>query len=97
MSLTSKMSELDFLPEELRTKSASKLLGRALIKLMKEDILERYKETRELTDEDWEFCESIDWHPVDELSPKPEHIKELKKALKEPNNKSHISYYKYFY
>ena len=71
------------LPKELRTKSASKLLGRALIKLMREDILERYKEKRELTDEDWEFCEAIDWHPVDELSPKPEHIEELKRRLKE--------------
>jgi len=85
------MSELNFLPEELRTKSASKLLGRALIRVMKEDVLERYKETRELTDEDWEFCESIDWHPVDELPQKPEHIKELKKVLKEPNGKSYNS------
>jgi len=71
------------LPNELKTASASKLLGAALIRLMKQDISERFKQTREVTDEDWEFCEAIDWHPVDELPPKPEHIEELKRALKE--------------
>ena len=61
----------------------SELLAKAVIKLMKNDILQRYKQTGEVTDEDWEFCEQIDWHPVDELPPKPEHIELLKKALKE--------------
>ncbi len=71
------------LPKELQSKSASKLLGRALISLIKQDISERYKQTGEVTDEDWEFCEQIDWHPVDELPPKPEHIEELKRRLQE--------------
>ena len=78
------MSELNIsLPDELTSKSTSKLLGKALIKLIKDDILERYKLTREVTDDDWEFCEKIDWHPVDELPPKKEHVEELKKRLKE--------------
>ena len=59
------------------------LLAKAVVKLMKQDISQRYKQTGEVTDEDWEFCEQIDWHPVDELPPKPEHIELLKKALKE--------------
>ncbi len=70
------------LPKELRSKSVSKLLGKALIRVLKQDILNRYKETREVTDEDWEFCEAIDWHPVDELPPKPEHVEEMKDRLK---------------
>jgi len=43
-------------------------LTKEVIKLMKNDISVRYKETGELTDEDWEFCEQIDWHPWLELS-----------------------------
>ena len=35
-------------------------------------IFERYLETKEVSDEDWKFCESIDWHPVDELPIKKE-------------------------
>ena len=62
---------------------SSTLLGKLLIKLLKQDIFERYKQTGEVTDEDWKFCEKIDWHPVDELPPKPEHIEELIKSLKE--------------
>ena len=50
---------------------------------MKKLIFENYIKTGSITDEEWEFCEKIDWHPVDELPPKPEHLKELKKALKE--------------
>jgi len=52
---------------------------------MKHDIFERYKQTGEVTDEDWEFCEQIDWHPVDELPPSKESIKRLEKAEKEPS------------
>ena len=48
-------------------------------------ISERYKQTGEVTDEDWEFCEQIDWHPVDELPMKESFIKELEEAKKEPS------------
>lgn len=61
----------------------SELLTKAVVRLIKQDISNRYEETKEVTDEDWEFCEKIDWHPVDELPPKPEHVEELKRALKE--------------
>ena len=61
----------------------SELLAKAVINLIKRDISERFKQTGEVTDEDWEFCEQIDWHPVDELPPKPEHVEEMKMILKE--------------
>ena len=34
---------------------------------MKKEIFERFLKTRKLSEEDEQFCESIDWHPVDEL------------------------------
>jgi len=51
---------------------------------MKQDISVRFKQTREITDEDWEFCEQINWHPVDELPMKEEFVKELRKREKGP-------------
>ncbi len=54
---------------------------------MKHDILERYWQTGEITDEDWEFCERIDWHPVDDLPLKEEFIEELRKAREETSVK----------
>ena len=64
------------------------LLGKAVVRLMKQDISERYAKTRKITDEDWEFCEKIDWHPVDELPLKESFKKELEKARKEPSGKT---------
>lgn len=46
-------------------------------------IFEKYMQTKEVSDEDWKFCEEIDWHPVDELPIKPEYIEKLKKIKKE--------------
>jgi len=46
-------------------------------------IFEKYMQTREVSDEDWEFCEEIDWHPVDELPLKKEFVKKLQAARKE--------------
>jgi len=83
--ITSSETELDF-----------KLVSKAVVRLMKQDISVRYKQTGEVTDEDWEFCEQIDWHPVDELPPKPEHIKILKKALKEKTGKVYSSTEEFF-
>ena len=84
------------LPKELQSEAASKLLGKALIEILKQDIFKRYKETGEVTDEDWEFCDKIDWHPVDELPLKPEHIEKLKKALKEPTGKVYSTAEEFF-
>lgn len=50
---------------------------------MKKIIFEHYLKTRTITDEEWAFCEKIDWHPVDELPLKEEFKKELKKRKKE--------------
>ena len=44
---------------------------------------ENYMRTGTLTDKEWEFCEKIDWHPVDELPLKEEFRKELEKRKKE--------------
>ncbi|MBU2523290.1 MAG: hypothetical protein KKE23_03305 [Nanoarchaeota archaeon] len=50
---------------------------------MKKLIFENYIKTGSITDEEWEFCEKIDWHPVDELPLKEEFKKELERRRKE--------------
>lgn len=45
-------------------------------------IFERYMQTKEVSDEDWKFCEEIDWHPVDELPLKEEFVKKLNNIKK---------------
>ena len=50
---------------------------------LKRLIFENYMRTKNLTDEEWEFCEKIDWHPVDELPLKEEFVEKLKKIKKE--------------
>lgn len=54
---------------------------------MKKIIFERYMQTGKLSDEEWRFCDKIDWHPVDELPLKEEFIKKIKKAKKEKSIK----------
>jgi len=76
--------------ESLASESAnidSEFVINAVIRLMKRDILERYKQKREITNEDWEFCERIDWHPVDELPLKEAFVKGLRKTKSEPSIK----------
>jgi hypothetical protein len=50
-------------------------------------IFEKYMKSEEISDEDWSFCEKIDWHPVDELPIKKEFIKEMRKIEKEKSIK----------
>jgi len=50
---------------------------------MKKLIFENYIKTGEITNEEWAFCEKIDWHPVDELPLKEEFVERLKKIKKE--------------
>ncbi|MCK5698609.1 MAG: hypothetical protein KAH93_02090 [Candidatus Aenigmarchaeota archaeon] len=57
----------------------------ARVKLRKREIFEKYIKTGTVCDEDWEFCEKIDWHPVDELPLKQEFVEEVKAAKKEPS------------
>ena len=50
---------------------------------IKKLIFERYLKTKEISDKEWEFCEKIDWHPVDELPLREDFIKKLKEIKKE--------------
>lgn len=50
---------------------------------MKKIIFEDYVKTGKISDEEWEFCEKIDWHPVDELPLKEEYLKKLQAIKKE--------------
>ena len=50
---------------------------------MKKLIFENYLKTGSITDEEWKFCEKIDWHPVDELPLKEEFVKKMQAARKE--------------
>src|SRR3990167_6294846 len=50
---------------------------------IKKLIFENYIKTKTLNDEEWKFCEKIDWHPVDELPLKEDFKKELEKRKKE--------------
>jgi hypothetical protein len=52
--------------------------------LMKKKIFEEYLKKREISDEEWTFCESIDWHPVDELPLKKEYKAKIMKRAKGP-------------
>ncbi len=46
---------------------------------LKKLIFENYIKTGKISDDEWEFCERIDWHPVDELPLKEKFKKELEK------------------
>jgi len=50
---------------------------------LKKLISENYLKTGKITNEEWEFCEKIDWHPVDELPLKEEFKKEMERRKKE--------------
>lgn len=50
---------------------------------MKKLIFENYIKIGSISDDEWEFCEKIDWHPVDELPLKKEFKEELKRRKKE--------------
>lgn len=50
---------------------------------IKKLIFENYLKTGTLSDEEWEFCDKIDWHPVDELPLKEGFKKELERRRKE--------------
>ena len=55
----------------------------AQVELRKKEIFERFIESGSITDEDWIFCDSVDWHPVDELPLKQWVVKELELRRKE--------------
>lgn len=53
---------------------------------MKKLIFENYIKKGEISDKDWEFCEKIDWHPVDELPSREDFIDKLKRIKKEKSS-----------
>jgi hypothetical protein len=54
----------------------------ARIVATKREIFERYKTGAELTKEDISFCDSLDWHPVDELPLRKEYVEWILKLSK---------------
>ena len=50
---------------------------------IKKLIFEKYLKTKEISDKAWEFCDKIDWHPVDELPIREDFMKKIKKIKKE--------------
>ena len=54
---------------------------------LKKLIFENYISTGKITDDEWEFCDKIDWHPVDELPLKEDFKKELERRKKEKSLK----------
>lgn len=50
-------------------------------------IFERYVKTGDISNEDWAFCEALDWHPVDELPFKEDFLKRIAAAKKERSRK----------
>ena len=54
---------------------------------LKKEIFEQYIKIGKLSDEEQQFCDEIDWHPVDWLPLKESFIKELKDAEKGPHSK----------
>ena len=55
--------------------------------LLRKVIFDKFIATGQISDKDWEFCEQIDWHPVDELPMKKDFIKRIESARKEKSIK----------
>ncbi|MBU0757641.1 MAG: hypothetical protein KKF44_06230 [Nanoarchaeota archaeon] len=59
----------------------------ARFEVNKRRIFEEYLKSRKLSQEDQDFCDEIDWHPVDELELKEEFVEKLKKLAQKPHVK----------
>jgi len=55
--------------------------------ILKKYIFDKYVKTGNLSKDENEFCERIDWHPVDELPLKKEVIDNLKKSTSKQSKK----------
>ena len=73
---------------EKEPKLGAELLAKAVVRLMKRDIFEEFIKTGELSAEDQEFCDRIDWYPVDELPLREEYVKKLRQIEKGPHSKA---------
>jgi hypothetical protein len=54
---------------------------------MKKIIFEKYLRTKQISDDDWKVCESLDWHPVDELPFREDFLEKHKQIKKEKSLK----------
>ena len=71
-----------------KLKLESEFLANAIVRLIKRDIFDRFTKTGELTKEDQEFCDKLEWSPIDELEVREEYIEKLKVKSKESEDKS---------
>jgi len=62
------------------TEIARDAIRQKAIDIRKAEIFNKYVKKEELTKEDYNFIEEIDWHPVDELPLKKEFVKDMKKS-----------------
>ena len=62
------------------TEVARDAIKQKAIEIKKAEIFNKYAKKQELSEEEYNFLEEIDWHPVDELSLKDSFVKELKRA-----------------
>jgi hypothetical protein len=53
----------------------------------KEKIFNKYVKSKKLSKEEMDFCETNDWHPVDELPLRAEFVKKIKKIRKDKYHK----------
>ena len=51
--------------------------------LRKREIFEKYIRTGELSAEAAEFCDKMDWHPVDEMPLREDFVRKLEESKKE--------------
>ena len=53
----------------------------------KRRLFEEFIKTGKISDEDQNFCDEINWDPIDELEVKEEYVKKLKKIVKGPHSR----------
>lgn len=56
-------------------------------KLIKRKIFEEFIKTGTISSKSQEFCDMIDWYPIDELPLREEYIKKAKESVKNPSSK----------
>lgn len=55
---------------------------------LKRELFDKYVKTGKLSDEEWKFCDKLDWIPGDWLPLREEFVEELKRAEKGPHSKA---------
>lgn len=59
----------------------------ARVESRKKEIFENFIKTGILSNDDQEFCDKINWYPIDELQVREEYVKKLKKIEKGPHSR----------